>query len=57
MATLNSSIAVVYFNMGEYSKALFSLERAMYIGQNSLPFDHPDLLLVREKIEIVKQHL
>ena len=34
---------VVYYNMGEYSKALSSHEKALKIYENTLPPNHPDL--------------
>ena len=34
---------MVYFNMGEYPKALSSYEKALAIQQQSLPSNHPDL--------------
>ncbi len=43
--------------MGEYSKALSYYERALDIGQHSLPANHPNLQIFRESIEIVKKKL
>jgi Tetratricopeptide repeat len=47
----------VYDHMGEYSKALSYLERALDIWQRSLPPNHPNTKNVREDIEIVKKKL
>jgi hypothetical protein len=43
--------------MGEYSKALSYLERALDIQQRSLPANHPSIKNVKEGIEIVKKKL
>jgi len=36
-----------YLEMGDYSKAVLYCERAVDIGQRSLPPDHPDLRLYK----------
>jgi hypothetical protein len=41
--------------MGEYSKALSYLERALDILQRSLPASDPELKDIKECIEIVKK--
>jgi hypothetical protein len=43
--------------MGNYSKARPYFERALDIGQQSLPTNHPDLQLYREHLEAVKNNL
>jgi hypothetical protein len=48
---------LVYENMGNYSKAHSCYERAVDIGQHSLPTDHPHLELYRKKLGLLKKKL
>ncbi|CAF4178891.1 unnamed protein product, partial [Rotaria sordida] len=43
LAASYGNVASVYDNMGEYSKALSSYERALHIDKKVLPPNHPDL--------------
>ncbi len=53
-ATFYADIAGVYYNMGDYSKALSYLERAGDIQQClRLSPNHPDVQNVRRGIEII----
>jgi tetratricopeptide (TPR) repeat protein len=47
----------VYYNLGDYSKALAYLERALDIKQRALPPNHPSIKSVKGSIEIVKKKL
>jgi tetratricopeptide (TPR) repeat protein len=55
LATPYSNIGLVYYNMGEYSKALSFFKRAFDIQQRSLPANHPHLQSVRKSIASKKE--
>jgi hypothetical protein len=48
---------LVYNNIGEYSKALSYLERALDILQSSLPPNHPTIKTVQKKYRIYKKEI
>jgi len=56
MATIYNSIGGVYYNMDQYPKALSFYRRAVEIGQQSLPSNHPHLQLYRENLEKAKKN-
>jgi hypothetical protein len=43
--------------MGQYSKARSFYQRAIDIGQHSLPINHPDLQRYKDNLELVKNNL
>ena len=57
LAISYNSIGVVYRNMGEYSKALSSYEKALEIRQQLLPSNHPDLAMSYNNIGIVYKNM
>jgi len=48
---------LVYENVGNYSKAYSLYERAVEIGQQSLPSHHPHLQRYRENLDRLKKKL
>ena len=48
------SIGSVYFNMGDYSKALTAEEQAVDIWQRSLPANHPYLENAQNNLQVLK---
>ena len=46
-------LGVVYYNMGEYSKALSSYERSLEIRKVALPPNHPELVTSYNNIGLV----
>jgi tetratricopeptide (TPR) repeat protein len=53
LAKSNGNTGLVYFNMGDYPKALSSYEKTLAIQQQSLPPNHPDLAKSYGNIGIV----
>jgi hypothetical protein len=47
----------LYSSMGDYPKARSYFERAVDIGQQSLPSNHPTLQQRRKNLELVKKKL
>jgi hypothetical protein len=47
----------VYDKMSNYSKAVSFFERAVDIGQHSLPANHSDLQIWKSNLESVKKKL
>jgi hypothetical protein len=54
LAKSYNNIAVVYENMREYSKARLFYEKAVDIGQRSLPSNHSGLLQWQRNLENIK---
>ena len=57
LATSYNNIGGVYGSMGEYSKALSFMDRALKIRQYSLPPSHPDIQASLKWIDALKQKL
>jgi hypothetical protein len=51
------NIGHIYINIEEYSKALPFYERAVDIGQRSLPSNHPELQRWKNNLDRVKDKL
>ncbi|CAF4229329.1 unnamed protein product, partial [Rotaria magnacalcarata] len=51
------SIGEIYSTIGEYSKSLSFLEKALAIFRNSFSSTHPDIESVMNSIEYVKKKL
>jgi tetratricopeptide (TPR) repeat protein len=54
LATTYNNIGVIYCNTGEYSKALPFYERAVEVGQHSLPENHPYLQWYQQLLDAIR---
>ena len=50
-ATSYNNIGSIYYNQGDYAKALEYYQKALEIFEKVLGTDHPNTILVRENIE------
>ncbi|CAF4280173.1 unnamed protein product, partial [Rotaria sordida] len=57
LAQSYNNIGLVYYNMGEYSKALSSHERSLEIKKIALPPNHPDLAKSYNNIGMVYDNM
>ena len=57
LATSYGDMGLVYYRIGEYSKACRFFERAISIGRSTLPSNHPNLHLWKKNLDRVRKEL